>query len=62
MSKTLPSLTNDDFWRVSADTKCLAAAAARVGHLTDWWVLYHILNLKSNEIEINVRDSILCSS
>jgi hypothetical protein len=35
--------------------------AVCVGHLTDMWVLYHILGQKSNEIEINVREMILVS-
>jgi hypothetical protein len=46
---------------------CLAAAAACVGLLAhstalragQQWVLYHILALKSIEIEINVRESTL---
>jgi hypothetical protein len=57
----LKLFTDLAFWHElsPAGEMCLAAAAAYVSLLANRWVLYHILALKSNEIEINVRDSIL---
>jgi hypothetical protein len=49
------------FWHdlSPAGEMCPAAAAAHIGLLANGWILYHILTLKSKEIEINVREMIL---